>query len=49
MPKGFKLPSENPKFDGLQDPKIWLDDHISSVRLHGGSQSTAMQCLQLQL
>ena len=22
MPKGFKIPSENPKFDGLQDPKI---------------------------
>ena len=49
MPKGFKLPSENPKFDSLQDPKIWLEDHISSVRLHGGSRSTAMQCLQLQL
>src|SRR5215216_5552900 len=49
MPKGFKLPSENPKFDGPQDPKIWLEDHISSVRLHGGSRSTAMQYLQLQL
>ena len=49
MPKGFKLPSENPKFDGLQDPKIWLEDHISFARLHGGSRSTAMQCLQLQL
>ena len=49
MPKGFKLPSENPKFDGLQDPKFWLEDHISSIRLHGGIRSTAMQCLQLQL
>src|SRR5215216_8018854 len=49
MPKGFKLPSDNPKFDGLQDPKIWLEDHISFVRLHGGSRSTTMQCLQLQL
>src|SRR4051812_29616328 len=33
----------------LHEPKIWLDDHISSVKLHGGSKNSTMQCLQLQL
>src|SRR4051812_21992857 len=49
MPRNFKLPSDTPKFDGTQDPKAWLSDHLSSVKLHGGNKETAMQCLQLQL
>src|SRR4051812_48557436 len=49
MPRNFKLPSDTPKFDGTQDPKVWLSDHLSSVKLHGGNKETAMQCLQLQL
>ena len=49
MPKNFKLPSDNPKFDGTQEPKGWLDDHLSSVKLHGGNKNTALHCLQLQL
>src|SRR3954467_5994713 len=49
MPRNFKLPSDTPKFNGTQDPKSWLSDHLSSVKLHGGNKETAMQCLQLQL
>src|SRR3954463_1559089 len=49
MPRNFKLPSDTPKFDGTQDPKAWLSDHLSSVKLHSGNKETAMQCLQLQL
>src|SRR3954471_2037011 len=49
MPQNFKIPSDTPKFDGTQDPKAWLSDHLSSVKLHGRSRETAMQCLHLQL
>src|SRR3954470_10998399 len=49
MPRNFKLPSDTPKFDDTQEPKAWLSDHLSSVKLHGGNKETAMQCLQLQL
>src|SRR3954466_5212966 len=49
MPKNFKLPSNTPKFDDTQDPKAWLSDHLSSVKLHNGNKNTALQCLQLQL
>src|SRR3954471_16343556 len=49
MPRNFKLPSDTPKFNGTQDPKSWLNDHLSLVKLHGGNKETAMQCLQLQL
>ena len=37
------------KFDGTQDPKAWLSDHLSSVKLHGRNRNTSLQCLQLQL
>src|SRR3954469_12267262 len=40
MPRNFKLPSDTPKFDGTQDPKAWLSDHLSSVKLHGGNKET---------
>src|SRR3954471_14968937 len=49
MPRNFKLSSDTPKFDGTQDPKAWLSDHLSSVKLHGGNKNTVLQCLQLQL
>ena len=49
MPQGFKLPAETPKYDGTQEPRTWLDDYLAAVRCHGGSKTTAMQCLQLQL
>ena len=49
MLKGFKLPSDTPKYDGIHEPKTCIDDYLTAVRCHGGSRTTAMQCLQLQL
>ena len=45
MPKGFKLTSESPKYDGLQEPKIWLEDYLMALRCQGGTKNTAMQYL----
>src|SRR3954467_12075643 len=45
MPRNFKLPSDTPKFDDTQDPKAWISDHLSFVKLQGGNKETAMQCL----
>jgi hypothetical protein len=49
MPEGFKLPSDTSKYNGLQEPKTWLDDYLMVVRCQGGSKTTTMQSLQLQL
>jgi hypothetical protein len=49
MPKGFKLPSDHRKYDGAEDPKTWLKDHLTAVRCSGGTKTTAMQSLQLHL
>ena len=49
MPKGFKLTSETPKYDGLLEPRTWLEDYLTAVRCQGGTKNTAMQYQQLQL
>jgi hypothetical protein len=49
MPKGFKLPGDFPKYDGQQEPGLWLKDYLSSIRFQRGTSTTAMKCLQLQL
>ena len=49
MPRGFKLTSEMPKYDGLLEPRTWLEDYLMAVRCQGGTRNTAMQYLQLQL
>ena len=49
MPKGFKLTAETAKFDGLQEPKTWLEDYLTAVRCQNDTRTTAMQYLQLQL
>ena len=49
MPTGFKLTSETPKYDGLQEPKTWIEDYLTAVQCQGGTRNTAMQYLQLQL
>ena len=49
MPQGFKLTSENPKYNGLEEPEGWLDDYLTTVKFQGGSQVTAMQYVQLML
>ena len=49
MPRGFKLPSDHRKYDGSEEPKTWLQDHLTAVRCCNGTKVTAMQSLQLHL
>jgi hypothetical protein len=49
VPKGFKLPHDQEKYDGSQEPSSWLSDYLQAVRILGGSKETAMQSLQLHL
>ncbi|KAK1604633.1 hypothetical protein QYE76_028306 [Lolium multiflorum] len=49
VPKGFKLPENFKKFDGLQDPEDWLVDYLEMVKLVGGTRATAMQSIQVHL
>jgi hypothetical protein len=49
VPKGFKLPHDQQKYDGSQEPSSWLSDYLQAVRILGGSKETAMQSLQLHL
>jgi hypothetical protein len=49
VPKGFKLPHDQQKYDGSQEPKLWLLDYLQAVQILGGTRATAMQSLQLHL
>jgi hypothetical protein len=49
VPKGFKLPHDQQKYDGSQEPESWLSDYLQAVKILGGSKATAMQSLQLHL
>jgi hypothetical protein len=49
VPKGFKLPHDQQKYDGSQEPKLCLSDYLQAVQILGGSRATAMQSLQLNL
>jgi hypothetical protein len=49
VPKGFKLPHDQQKYDGSQEPSSWLSDYLQAVRILGGSKETTMQRLQLHL
>jgi hypothetical protein len=49
VPKGFKLPHDQQKYDGSQEPKLWLSDYLQAVQILGGSRATTMQSLQLHL
>jgi hypothetical protein len=49
VPKGFKLPHDQQKYDGSQDPRLWLSDYLQAVQILGGTRATAMQSLQLHL
>jgi hypothetical protein len=46
VPKGFKLPQDQQKYDGFQEPQSWLSDYLQAVKLLGGTSETAMQSLQ---
>jgi hypothetical protein len=49
VPKGFKLPHDRQKYDGSQEPTLWLSDYLQAVQILGGTKATAMQSLQLHL
>jgi hypothetical protein len=49
VPKGFKLPHDQQKYDGSQEPQSWLSDYLQAVEILGGTKETAMQSLQLHL
>jgi hypothetical protein len=49
VPKGFKLPHDQQKYDGSQEPTLWLSDYLQAVQILGGMRETAMQSLQLHL
>jgi hypothetical protein len=47
--KGLKLPHDQQKYDGSQEPTLWLSDYLQAVQILGGTRATAMQSLQLHL
>jgi hypothetical protein len=49
VPKGFKLPHDQQKYNGSQEPTLWLSDYLQVVQILGGTRATAMQSLQLHL
>jgi hypothetical protein len=49
VPKGFKLPHDQQKYDGSQEPTLWLSDYLQAVQILGVTKATAMQSLQLHL
>jgi hypothetical protein len=49
VPKGFKLPHDQQKYDESQEPQSWLSDHLQALKLLEGTRETAMQNLQLHL
>jgi hypothetical protein len=49
LPKGIKLSDSVVKFNGQQDPRIWLNDFITAVTIGGGSRDNALQLLSLHL
>jgi hypothetical protein len=49
VPKGFKLPHDQQKYDGSQKPTLWSSDYLQAVQILRGTRATAMQSLQLHL
>jgi hypothetical protein len=49
VPKRFKLPHDQQKYDRSQEPQSWMSDYLQAVKILGGSKETAMQSLQLHL
>jgi hypothetical protein len=49
VPKGFRLPHDQQKYDGSQEPTLWLSDYLQAVHILGGTKAIAMQSLQLHL
>jgi hypothetical protein len=49
VPKGFKLPHDQQKYDGSQEPELWLSNYLQAVKIFRGSRATTMQSLQVHL
>jgi hypothetical protein len=49
VPKGFKLPHDQQKYDDSQESESWLIDYLQAIKILGGSKETTMQSLQLHL
>jgi hypothetical protein len=49
LPRGIKLSDGIVKFNGQQDPRIWLDDFMTAIKISGGSRDNALQLLSLHL
>jgi hypothetical protein len=45
VPKGFKLPHDQEKYDGSQEPTLWLSDYLQAVQILRGTRATTMQSL----
>jgi hypothetical protein len=45
VPKSFKLPHDQEKYDGSQEPTLWLSDYLQAVQILEGTRATAMQSL----
>jgi hypothetical protein len=43
--KGFKLPHDQQKYDGSQEPTLWLSDYLQALQILRGTRATAMQSL----
>jgi hypothetical protein len=43
VPKGFKLPHDQQKYDGSQEPTLLLSDYLQAVQILGGTRAMAMQ------
>jgi hypothetical protein len=43
VPKGFKLPHDQQKYDGSQETRLWLSDYLQAVQILGGTRATVMQ------
>jgi hypothetical protein len=49
LPNGIKLSDGIIKFNGQQDPRIWLDNFLTAITISGGSRDNALQLLSLHL
>jgi hypothetical protein len=49
VPKAFKLPHDQQKYDGSREPTLWLSDYLQVVQILRGTRATAMKSLQLHL
>jgi hypothetical protein len=45
VPKGFQLPHDHQKYDGSQEPTLWLSDYLQAVQILGGTRAMAKQSL----